>query len=88
MMTARNKLRSTNDREFSKFTVADPAVGWGGARNMKSMRPNSAAIFFMTYFYRGAWHPRPPGSATDSGNQIIGVNLKILSVTCALLALC
>ena len=24
----------------------------GGPRNMKSMRPPSAAIFFMTYFYR------------------------------------
>ena len=24
----------------------------GGARNMKSMRPPSAAIFFMTYFHR------------------------------------
>ena len=24
----------------------------GGARNMKSMRPNSATIFSMTYFYR------------------------------------
>ena len=30
---------------------------------MKSMRPPSVAIFFMTYFYRaggGAWRPRPP----------------------------
>ena len=29
---------------------------------MKSMRPPSAAIFFMTYFYRagGPWPPRPP----------------------------
>ena len=35
---------------------------------MKSMRPPSAAIFFMTYFYRaggGPWPPwPPPGSAT------------------------
>ena len=40
----------------------------GGARNMKSMRPNSVAIFFMTYFYRaGGGHGglAPPGSATD-----------------------
>ena len=35
----------------------------GGARNIKSMRPNSAAILFVTYFYRageGAWPPHPP----------------------------
>ena len=43
--------------------------GWvrgGWARNMKSMRPPSMVIFFMTYFYRevGAWPPRLPGSAT------------------------
>ena len=36
---------------------------------MKSMQPPSAAIFFMTYFYRarggGPWPPwPPPGSAT------------------------
>ena len=35
---------------------------------MKSMRPPSAAIFFVTYFHRarvGPWPPRPPpGSAT------------------------
>ena len=40
----------------------------GGPRNMKSMRPPSAAIFFMTYFHRaggGAMAPSaPPGSAT------------------------
>ena len=38
--------------------------GGGGARNIKSMRPPSVAIFFMTYFDRavggGAWPPRPP----------------------------
>ena len=42
----------------------------GGPRNMKSMRPPSAAIFFMTYFYRargGPWPPwPPPGSATGT----------------------
>ena len=35
----------------------------GGPRNMKSMRPPSAAIFFMTYFYRaggGAMAPLAP----------------------------
>ena len=45
----------------------------GGPRNMKSMQPPSAAIFFMTYFYRtGApWPPRapPPGSATGNTLQ-------------------
>ena len=38
-------------------------VGGGGPRNMKSMWPPLAAIFFMTYFYRawgGAWPPRHP----------------------------
>ena len=42
---------------------ADPVTGKGGQRNMKSMRPLSVAIFFMTYFHRaggGAWPPRPP----------------------------
>ena len=29
-----------------QFPVADPAVGWGGVRNMKSMRPPLVAIFF------------------------------------------
>ena len=40
-----------------------------GPRNMKSMPPPLAAIFFMTYFYRarGGHGPlAPPGSATDS----------------------
>ena len=37
--------------EFSG-TASDPAAGWGGARNMKSMWPPLAAIFFMTYLYR------------------------------------
>ena len=35
----------------------------GGLRNMKSMWPPLAAIFFMTYFHRargGPWPPRPP----------------------------
>ena len=39
----------------------------GGPRNMKSMRPPSAAIFFMTYFHiAGGGHGPlgPPGSAT------------------------
>ena len=47
--------------------------GWGGARNMNSMGPPLAAIFFMTYFYRawGAWPPRhPPGSATDQNGPL------------------
>ena len=33
----------------------------GGPRNMKSMRPPSAAIFFMTYFHRArGGHSAPP----------------------------
>ena len=43
----------------------------GGPRNMKSMRPPSVAIFFMTYFYRarGGMAPSaPPGSPSGSGN--------------------
>ena len=33
-----------------------------GPRNMKSMRPPSAAIFFITHFHRAGetWPPRPP----------------------------
>ena len=56
------------------FTHCDSAQhriqrpGRGGARNMKSMWPPLAAIFFMTYLYRagGAWPPlgTPPGSTT------------------------
>ena len=46
-------------------SASDPAVGWGGgARNMKSMWPPLAAIFFMTSFYRtgrgGAMALSPP----------------------------
>ena len=42
-----------------------------GARNMTSVRPPLAAIFFMTYFHRaggGGMAPSapPPGSATES----------------------
>ena len=55
--------------------VADPAARWGGGpRNIKSMQPNSVAIFFMTYFYRagegGAWPPRPPWPLDTSELQI------------------
>ena len=53
--------------------VTDPAAGYGGARNMKSMRPSSAAIFFMTYFHRageGGHCPLAPhGSATTTYHQ-------------------
>ena len=49
---------------FNTNPVADPAAGWSGARNMKSMRPSSAAIFFMPYFYR-AGGPSPPPPPQD-----------------------
>ena len=47
----------------------------GGPRNMKSMWPPSAAIFFMTYFYRargghGPLGPPPPGSATGDAIKV------------------
>ena len=52
----------------------------GGPRNMKSMRPPSVAIFFMTYFHRagGAMAPSaPPGSATGFVcNGILLIGLK------------
>ena len=55
-------------RVNTQAAVADPAAGWGGGpRNMKSMRPNLAAIFYMTYFYRAGGGHGPlasPGSAT------------------------
>ena len=44
-------------------TVADPAAGLGGARNMKSMWPPSATIFLITCFFlqgRGAIAPLAP----------------------------
>ena len=43
--------------------------GGEGARNMKSIWPPLAAIFFMTYLYKagGGMAPSaPPGSATDA----------------------
>ena len=42
--------------------------GWvrGGARNTKSMQLASAAIFFMTYFYRAGGPWAPPPSATGA----------------------
>ena len=47
-------------RDFSSGSSG--RVRGRGPRNMKSMRPPSAAIFFMTYFHRagGPWPPRPP----------------------------
>ena len=54
-------------------TEAGPAAGCRGgggdvvgSRNMKSMRPSLATIFFMTYFYRArvAMVPLPPGLVT------------------------
>ena len=58
-------LDSTN---FSIHSSGSSGRVRGGARNMKSMHPPLAAIFFMTFFYRAGrpWSPRhPPGSATD-----------------------
>ena len=37
----------------------------GGPRNMKSMRPPSAAIFFMTYFYRAGGGMAPSAPPPD-----------------------
>ena len=57
-------------------SASDPAVGWG-ARNMKSMWPPLAAIFFMTCLYRaGGGHgplgtPPPPGSATVDPSIVV-----------------
>ena len=52
-----------------------------GPRNMKSMQPPLAAIFFMTYFHRarGAMAPSPPpGSATEViGIYVFCATLKI-----------
>ena len=56
-----------------KVAASDPAAGWGGgARNMKSMWPPLAAIFFMACLYRagggeGRGHgpSPPPGSVTE-----------------------
>ena len=45
-MNEHQMIKSSNN------TVADPVAGEGGARNMKSIRPPSVAIFFMTYLYR------------------------------------
>ena len=53
-----------------------------GVRNMKSMRPPSAAIFFITYFYRaggGDMVPSvPPGSATCQLKCPLYLNFAIL----------
>ena len=42
-------------------------LGGGGRRNMKSMWPPLAAIFFMTYFYRGGTPLDPLLGRLDSG---------------------
>ena len=52
----------------SWFLISSRSSGQvGGARNMKSMWPNSAAIFFMTYFYRagGGRGSMPPSAPLD-----------------------
>ena len=46
------KLNRTISVQFQFNALADPAAGYGGPRNMKSMWPPLAVIFFMTYFYR------------------------------------
>ena len=62
--------------ETNEITASDPAAGWGGPRNMKSMRPPLVAIFFMTSFYRtaggGGMAPLapPPESATEIALQL------------------
>ena len=53
--------------------------GWGGLRNMKSMRLPLAAISFMTYFYRaggGMTPSAPSGSATEKKIKFLvyGIN--------------
>ena len=62
-------------------------VEGGGPRNMKSMRPNSATIFFMTYFYRAGGRGRGHGpsaprirycSLTDKISLVGLLHLKIL----------
>ena len=53
---------------FNKLPSIGSSGRWGGRgpRNMKSIWPPSAAIFFMTYLYRagggggGEWPPRHP----------------------------
>ena len=68
----------------------------GEPRNMKSMRPPSAAIFFMTYFYRaeGGHGPLgPPGSATETDMYLdiatfsLWTSYPEINVTCFLCAL-
>ena len=41
-----------NERRVFEIILSSGRVGGGGARNMKSMWPSLAAIFFMTYLYR------------------------------------
>ena len=58
------KSEVVHETKFSlKISSGSSGRVRGGPRNMKSMRPPLAAIFFMTYFYRargGPWPPRPP----------------------------
>ena len=63
-------------------SVADPAAWKGGVRNMKSMRPPLAAIFFMTSFYKAggdmAHLPPPPESATENTQWLPNVALHVV----------
>ena len=64
LMNEHQMIKSSNN------TVADPVAGYGGPRNMKSMRPPSVAIFFMIIF-TGAGEPWPPCPTPRSATAIL-----------------
>ena len=66
----------------SDWSVADPAAGKGGPRNMKSMRPPLAAIFFMTYFYKPGEAMTPSAPLPRSATAGLGSQSQTETLCC------
>ena len=60
------KVNRTISVQFQFNALADPAAGYRGPRNMKSMWQPLAVIFHDLFLQGqgGPWPPRPPGSTT------------------------
>ena len=72
-------INHKHSNHIGSFRIGSSGRVGGGARNMKSMWPPLAAIFFMTYLYR-AWGGHGPlgtlpGSATEL--TMLGIAHKV-----------